>query len=254
MRVIGVYSLKGGVGKTSTAVNLAYVASRAGQRTLLWDLDPQAASTYLFRIRPKVKGGGRGLIHDTRTAGTAIKGTDFEGLDLLPADFTYRNMDLVLDAAAKSTRRFARVLAPLTAEYDTVVLDCPPGIGLVSENVMDVADLLAVPLIPSPLSLRSFDQVTEFVGALGEHRPAVLAFFSMVDRRRRLHRDTVATLAGQQPGIAKVSIPAVYLVEQMAVHRAPVQVFAPRSPVARAYRRLWTETAAHCRPALNAQR
>jgi chromosome partitioning protein len=244
MRVIGVYSLKGGVGKTSTAVNLAYVASRAGQRTLLWDLDPQAASTYLFRIRPKVKGGGRGLVRGTRTATAAIKGTDFDGLDLLPADFTFRSMDLILDAAAKPTRRFARVLAPLAAEYDTVVLDCPPGIGLVSENVMDVADLLVVPLIPTTLSLRSFEQVTEFIAGLGARRPAVLAFFSMVDRRKRLHRDTVAE---DRPGIAKVSIPAVSLVEQMAVHRAPVPVFAPRSPLARAYRELWVEAAAQCR-------
>jgi cellulose biosynthesis protein BcsQ len=241
MRVFGVYSLKGGVGKTSAAVNLAYIASAAGQRTLLWDLDPQAASTYLFRVRPKVKGGGRRLIRDTRTAAAAVKGTDFDGLDLLPADFTLRNMDLVLDAAAKSTRRFTRVLAPLAAEYDTVVLDCPPGIGLVSENVMDVADVLVVPLIPSTLSLRSFEQVTEFVDGLRAHRPAVLGFFSMVDRRKRLHRDTVAALAGKRPGIGTVSIPAATLVEQMAVHRAPVTVFAPRSPVARAYRDLWTE-------------
>jgi cellulose biosynthesis protein BcsQ len=124
------------------------------------------------------------------------------------------------------------------------VLDCPPGIGLVSENVMDVADLLVVPLIPTTLSLRSFDQVTDFVDGLRARRPAVLAFFSMVDRRKRLHRDTVATLPAQRPGIAKVSIPAASLVEQMAVHRAPVPVFAPRSPIARAYRDLWTETAA----------
>jgi cellulose biosynthesis protein BcsQ len=246
MRVIGIYSLKGGVGKTSTAVNLAYVASRSGQRTLLWDLDPQAAATYLFRVRPKVKGGGQGLIHGTRTAAEAVKGTDFDGLDLLPADFTYRSMDLVLDAAARSTRRFGRVLAPLAAEYDTVVLDCPPGIGLVSENVMDVANLLVVPLIPTTLSLRSFDQVTEFIDGLGARRPAVLAFFSMVDRRKRLHRDIVATVPAQRSGIATVSIPAVSLIEQMAVHRAPVPEFAPRSPVARAYRDLWVETVAHC--------
>ena len=61
-RVLATYNIKGGVGKTSAAVNLAYLAAQAGHPTLLWDLDPQAASTYLFRVRPKVKGGGRGLL------------------------------------------------------------------------------------------------------------------------------------------------------------------------------------------------
>jgi chromosome partitioning protein len=60
--VLATYNIKGGVGKTSAAVNLAYLASRAGAPTLLWDLDPQGASTYLFRVRPKVRGGGRNLV------------------------------------------------------------------------------------------------------------------------------------------------------------------------------------------------
>ena len=62
MKVLASYNIKGGVGKTSTAVNLAYLAAREGRRTLLWDLDPQGAATYLFRVRPRVKGGGRGLV------------------------------------------------------------------------------------------------------------------------------------------------------------------------------------------------
>ena len=61
-KVLATYNVKGGVGKTSAAVNLAYLAAHAGSRTLLWDLDPQGASTYLFRVRPKVRGGGRKLV------------------------------------------------------------------------------------------------------------------------------------------------------------------------------------------------
>ena len=98
MRVIATYNIKGGVGKTTAAVNLAYLAARDGLRTLLWDLDPQAAATYMFRVRPRVKGGGKALIRGTRSLDEAIKGTDFDRLDLLPGDFTYRNMDLLLDA------------------------------------------------------------------------------------------------------------------------------------------------------------
>jgi chromosome partitioning protein len=244
MRILATYNIKGGVGKTSTAVNLAYLASQAGERTLLWDLDPQAAATYLFRVRPRVKGGGGALIRGRRPAQEAIKGTDFENLDLLPADFTYRNMDLMLDGTKQPVRRIAGLLAGLSGEYDTVVLDCPPSISLVSENVLHAADLLVVPLIPTTLSLRTFDQLTEFVAGLRGRRPAVRAFFSMVDRRKRLHRELVEQLPAQREGICPVSIPAVSTVEQMAVHRAPVPVFAARSPVARGYRALWSEVLA----------
>ncbi|MBV9002333.1 MAG: AAA family ATPase, partial [Solirubrobacterales bacterium] len=123
--VLASYNIKGGVGKTSAAVNLAYLAARDGATTLLWDLDPQGASTYLLRVRPKVKGGGRRLVRGKTDATARIKGTDYERLDLLPADFSYRHMDLHLDAAKRPTRRLARVLAPLAPDYDYVFLDCP---------------------------------------------------------------------------------------------------------------------------------
>ena len=130
MKIFAAYNIKGGVGKTATAVNLAYLAARDGYRVLLWDLDPQGAASFLFRIRPRVKGGGKALIRGTRSVDDAIKGTDFDHLDLLPADFTYRNLDLFLDSAKQPTRKLRRLLAPLRAEYDVIFLDCPPGISL----------------------------------------------------------------------------------------------------------------------------
>lgn len=244
MKTIACYHIKGGVGKTSTAVNLAALAARDGQRTLLWDLDPQAAATYLFRIRPRVKGGGRALVQGTRPMTDAIKGTDFEGLDLLPADFTYRNLDLTLDAGKRPTQRLGKLLTGLAEEYDTVVLDCPPSASLVSESILNAADLVAVPLVPTPLSLRTFDQLTDFIAGLPLPHPPVLAFFSMVDRRKSLHRQIVADLPTQRSGICQVSIPDTTVVEQMAVHRAPVVEYAPRSPIARRYQALWREVQA----------
>src|SRR5436305_10875188 len=119
-RVLATYNVKGGVGKTSAAVNLAYLAARDGASTLLWDLDPQGASTYLFRVRPKVPGGARKLLRRQSDAAKSIKGTDHDGLDLLPADFTYRHMDLALDAFKRPTRRLRRVLEPLHDEYQFI--------------------------------------------------------------------------------------------------------------------------------------
>jgi chromosome partitioning protein len=237
MRVFATYNIKGGVGKTTAAVNLAYLAAQAGQRTLLWDLDPQAAATYMFRVRARVKGGGKALIKGTRSLDDAIKGTDFELLDLLPGDFTYRNMDLLLDEAKKPVRQ----LEPLSRHYDVVFLDCPPSVSLVSENVLHAADLILVPLIPATLSVRTLDQLTGFVASFDGPKPDVLAFFSMVDRRKRLHREIAEQLPVGRSDLAATAIPALAVIERMAVEREPVPVFAPRSPATRAYRELWAE-------------
>jgi chromosome partitioning protein len=243
MRTLATYNIKGGVGKTAAAVNLAYLAARGGRRTLLWDLDPQGAASYLLRVRPHVKGGGKALIRGKTTLEEAVKPTEFDNLHLVPADLTYRNLDLVLDAAKKSTQRIARLLAPLGDDYDVAFLDCPPGISLVSENVVRAAGTLLVPLIPTTLSVRTLEQLTDFVAGL-DHSPTLLPFFALVDGRKRLHREVVEQLRNQRQDLATTVIPALSVVEQMAVHRAPLPVFAPRSRVTRSYEALWAEVRA----------
>ena len=246
MKVLATYNLKGGVGKTATAVNLSYLAARDGLSTLLWDLDPQGAATFTFRIKPRVKGGSKALVGRATPIARAIKGTDFDGLDLVPADFSYRNMDLHLDARKKPVRRLRRVLAPLADEYDVVILDCPPSISLVSESIMDASDLLLVPLIPATLSLRTFGQLNEFLAGFDGRAPQVLGFFSMVDRRKRMHRDVVAAPQPVLTGatIAKTVIPSLAIIERMAEVRAPVTATAPRSIAAMCYGDLWSEVRA----------
>jgi len=241
MRVLATYNIKGGVGKTSTAVNLAYLSARSGKRTLLWDLDPQAAATYMFRVRPRVKGGAHALVTCRRPIEDALKATDFDNLDLLPADFSYRNMDLELDDTKKRTRRFGLLLDSVADDYDMVFLDCPPSISLVSENVMHASDVLLVPLIPATLSLRTFDQLKSFVAESEKPRPEVIAFFSMADRRKRLHRDVIDATARDRTRVADTVIPALSIIEQMAERRAPVPAFAPNSRAAQCYEQLWAE-------------
>jgi len=240
VKVISTYSVKGGVGKTSAAVNLGYLAARDGLRTLIWDLDPQGSATYLFRIKPKVKGGGKALVDGRRTLDEAIKETDFERLDLMPADFSYRNLDLDLDSTKRPTDRLRRLVAPLDDEYELVILDCPPSASLVSENVVRASDVLLVPLIPAVLSLRTFDQLTDFVDGLPGRTPRVLAFLSMVDRRKKAHRELAEQLPCERKYVVPEAIPNLSVIEQMARRRAPVPVFAPHSPAAAAYEGLWT--------------
>jgi len=237
-RVLATYNIKGGVGKTSAAVNLATLAAHEGHRTLLWDLDPQGASTYLFRVRPKVKGGGGKLVRGKTDVETQLKGTDTEGLDLLPADFSYRHMDLALDGTKKPTTRLARVLAPLAGDYEYTFLDCPPSISLVSESVFEAADALLVPIIPATLSSRTLAQLHQVLAS--QKGPRVLGFFSMADRRKRLHRELMDELSNEHDVLESV-IPNSAEVERMGARRAALVDFAPRSPAARAYAALWAE-------------
>jgi cellulose biosynthesis protein BcsQ len=240
-KVLATYNIKGGVGKTSAAVNLAYLAARDGHPTLLWDLDPQAASTFLFRVRPKVRGGGRKLVKLRSDVSRLIKGTDHERLDLLPADFSYRHLDLALDAFKRPTERLARVLEAVRRDYDYIFLDCPPSISLVSESVFEAADALLVPVIPATLSSRTFEQL-ERLAADGHPGVQVLAFFSMVEARKALHRGVMAKLRDDHHyTMLGAAIPSSDDVERMGEERDPVSAFAPASIAAMSYEALWLD-------------
>lgn len=242
MRVVATYNLKGGVGKTSTAVNLAYLAARDGWRTLLWDLDPQGAATYCFRIRPRIAGSGKQLVRGKLALDELIKGTDFEGLDLLPADFSYRKLDIALDAEKKPTRRLARLLATLDDDFDLVMLDCAPSISRLSESVFTAADLLLVPTVPTPLSLRALAQLRRHLRKKG-NAVRVLPFFCMVDRRKSLHRQICDDRDDTPYPMLATEIPYSAHIERITETRTPLPVLAPRATATRAYRSLWSEVA-----------
>ncbi|HMI27996.1 MAG TPA: hypothetical protein VK594_26230, partial [Streptosporangiaceae bacterium] len=93
-------------------------------------------------------------------------------------------------------------------------------------------------------SVRTLDQLTEFIGDFDGHRPDILAFFSMIDRRKSLHKEIAAQLPEQRSDVAATAIPALSLIEQMSVRRAPVTAFAPRSSASRSYVQLWAEARA----------
>jgi len=233
--VIALYNLKGGVGKTSAAVNLAYLATRGGARVLLWDLDPQGSASFCLRTEPRVKRGARKLVRGKCRVADLVRASDHQGLELLPADFSARYLDVFLADCKSPKGRFTRLLKGLGEVYDYVFLDCPPGISLLSENVFRVARVLIIPLIPTTLSLHSHTQVVEHLKRK-QLDSGLLVFFSMTDRRRRLHREVAA---GWRHADRMVSVPYATQVEQMAVRRLPLHCFAPRCPAAQAYEALW---------------
>ena len=241
MRVLATYNIKGGVGKTATAVNLAFLAARSGTRTLVWDLDPQGATSFYFRIKARIKGGGKKLVAGDTDLDTRLKATDYPGLDLLPADFSYRHLDLELDHTKNPVKQIARVLKPLARNYELLIIDCAPSISLVSESVFRAGDVLLVPTIPTPLSLRTLLQLLKSLQGLDTKRLGIYPFFCMVDRRKSLHRNTAELQAEIPIPFLETQIPYSSLVEQMGTRRAPLHTFARSSKPGKAYEDLWKE-------------
>lgn len=245
MKILATYSIKGGVGKTATAVNLSYLAAKEGYQVLLWDLDPQGAASFCFRIKSKVKGGVRGVLQRDRALDDLVKETDYPGLDLIPADFSYRNMDLKLHDSGKPVKQLRRLIKPLSREYDFLFLDCAPSISLVSENVFHAANVLLIPLIPTPLSLRTYRQLLRYFKKSSLNRGALLPFISMMDIRKKLHRETMNLIVNNRSAVMKTIIPYSSQVELMSVRQAPLGSYDHHSPPALAFERLWNEIKTH---------
>jgi chromosome partitioning protein len=241
VRIIAVTNIKGGVGKTTTAVNLAYLSAAGGWTTLLWDLDAQGGATYALGCEEQEHASARKLVAGERELPELILASGYPGLDLLPADFSYRNFAVHLARRRHPTERLLKMSRSLREIYAALFLDCPAGISLLSENVLRAADAAIVPVVPTPLSLRMLVQLEEFVTREGWSDLTLLPFFSMVDRRRAMHRELILETRAAFPAMLATEVPYWSVIERMSVWRAPLPACAPASDAARIYRALWGE-------------
>jgi len=244
MSIIAVSNIKGGVGKTATTVNLAYLSAADGINTLLCDMDSQGSASYYFRIRPKNKFNTKKFLKGGKHIDRNIRGTDYPGLDLLPADFSFRNIDIALDGLKKSTHRIGKIFTPLRREYGCIFLDCPPNVTLLSENIFHAADIILIPLIPTTLSLLALKKLLGFLGKMDHRRFKVLVFFSMVEKRKKMHVEMMQRIS-RDHRILPIAIPYLADVEKMGVYRQPVTAAMPGSAATTAYQKLWTEIRKH---------
>jgi len=233
MSIIALLSAKGGVGKTTTAVNLAALSAAAGLSTLIIDLDPQGASSHLLRIKTTEGLKAKRFWSGKADVDELIRASDIAGLDVLPATDSLRRADAVLEDLDHPRRRLAGIVDSLVG-WERIILDCPPGLGLLSENILRAADLVLVPVAPSPLALRMLAPLTALAaGAAGRVRP----FVSMA----RGKETAIAELRAAWPQTLSTAIPLARMVEESAAERHPVALQAPRSRVALAYRRFQRE-------------
>ncbi|MEI6692897.1 MAG: ParA family protein [Chlorobium sp.] len=240
MKTIALYSIKGGVGKTATAVNLSYLSALLAPPTLICDLDPQGASSYYFRIAASKKFNSDKFLKGNKKIHSNIKATDFENLDLLPSDFSYRNLDIELSEEKKPKKKLKKNLEELSDDYRFVFFDCPPNLTLLSESVFAASDIILVPMIPTTLSIRTYVQLTDFFDANDLDSSKIRAFFTMVEKRKKMHRDIIQEFRNA-PGFLRQTIPYNSEVEKMGLYRAPLNAVLPNSPAAKAYRNLWKE-------------
>jgi len=254
MKILAVTNIKGGVGKTTTAVNLSYLCASGGKSTVLWDLDPQGAATYTLCCEKNDNASAKKLVSGKRELSELLVRSPFERLDVLPADFSYRNFDVHLSERKNPTERLLKMSRSLREMYSALFLDCPPGISLLSENVLRAADVVIVPLLPTPLSVRMLIQLRDFIDAEGWVDLMLLPFFSMVDRRKSLHHDVITSTREQFPNLLTTEVPYASPIERMTLRRAPLPAYAPKSPEGQIYAALWREIEARMETGVQLER
>lgn len=235
MKVLSFYNIKGGVGKTTFAVNTAFEAARTGLKTLLWDLDPQASASYILRVAPKFRGELKRVVEKDPKLSKSIKESDWPLLDILPGDFELRKLSQNILDHKKQADRLSLSIKYLQPHYDLIVIDSPPEASIVSENIISSSNLICAPVIPNYLSLNSLDQFMVFVEQVKKKSTNTCAAFNFVDQRKKLHKEIVHNYLGTDPRFIDHFIPSSSLVESMATRRNPVQCISPNSTIAVAF-------------------
>jgi chromosome partitioning protein len=239
MYTIALFHLKGGVGKTTSAVALAMQAGFAGQRCLLWDLDPQGAASWMLGVGAEHK--QKALFKGQTHLGQFIQPGPIPNLDVLPADFNLRKADGWLAEMDKPAQRLQQVLSMLSEQYSLCIIDMPAGLGHMAELVLKQADLVLLPLVPSPLNLQA-TALLHGKGPLLKCRQTPLAFFNRIDLRLNQHKQCVLNPPAACGAMLRTVVKQHAAIEQLASGK---QLPEADAAVWTLYRDLWGEVQEH---------
>jgi chromosome partitioning protein len=250
--VIGIANQKGGVGKTATAVNLSTYLTALGKKVLLVDLDPQANATSGVGIDPrKIDFSVYNTLDNRISTAEAIKNTELLGLHVLPASFDLAGATVELVSMKNREFRLSDAITKVRHEYDYIVIDCPPSLGLLTINGLVASDDVIIPVQCEYYALEGLAQLIETINLIRTNLSKDInilgAVLTMYDKRNKLDRGVAKEVRRNFPGyVFDAVIPRNVDIAEAPGHGKTVLQFSPHSPGARAYRQLAKEVVKRC--------
>jgi len=250
VRVTACTNQKGGVGKTTTVINLAAYLALSGTRTLVIDLDPQGNATSGLGVdRRVVDGSSYDVLVDGRRMAEVIVGTSLDSLDLVPASTALAGAEVELVDLPARERRLAASLADLGARYERVLIDCPPSLGLLTVNALTAADGVLIPIQTEYYALEGLSQLVNTIRRVREGLNARLeidgVLLTMYDSRTNLSAQVASEVRRHMNGtVYRTVVPRSVRLSEAPSHGLPIALYDPASRGATAYRDLAGEVAA----------